>query len=344
MAEPVTAPPVPPSPESSGPRRVAPWEWRSLGLILLLGLLLRVAYLSQVAQAPDFAALQQDPQVQDYFARAILSGDWSVPEGATDPEMRTTPFFRPPGYGYLLTAVYWLTDGSYLAPRLLNLFLGLGTIVVLFLLGRALFSPAAGLFSAFCAAVLGIFVYWEGEVNDPALFVFLFPLLVYVLFLWSRNCSPGWAVLAGLIFGSYALMRPNILGLGPLAAAWMVWVAWRRGRLARIPASWLLLLVTTVLVVIPVTVRNYVASGEFVPIATYFGENLLIGNDPDADGVTPWLPYLQELEGTGNWTAQDYINVVKGVRKELGRPEMTHTEVSSYFADRAKAFMRATPA
>jgi len=120
-------------------------------------------------------------------------------------------------------------------------------------------------------------------------------------------------------------------------------VAWRRGRLARIPASWLLLLVTTVLVVIPVTVRNYVASGEFVPIATYFGENLLIGNDPDADGVTPWLPYLQELEGTGNWTAQDYINVVKGVRKELGRPEMTHTEVSSYFAGRAKAFMKANP-
>ena len=138
-------------------------------------------------------------------------------------------------------------------------------------------------------------------------------------------------------------MRPNILGLGPLAALWMVWVAWGRRALPRIPLSWTALLLSTVVMVVPITVRNYVASGEFVPIATYFGENLLIGNDKDSDGVTPWLPYLQELEGTGNWSARDYVNVVRGVGKELGKPDITHSEVSDYFAKKAKDFIRANP-
>ncbi|HOH30424.1 MAG TPA: hypothetical protein PLC40_12170, partial [Candidatus Hydrogenedentes bacterium] len=45
-----------------------------LGLIVVLGIALRLWYLSQLAGAPDFSALQQDPEVQDYFARALITG------------------------------------------------------------------------------------------------------------------------------------------------------------------------------------------------------------------------------------------------------------------------------
>lgn len=118
------------SPESK-PLSPSRLEYAVLAAILLLGLALRVWYLSQVVEAPDFSALQQDPEVQDYYARGLLTGDWSVPEGATDPEMLTTPFFRPPGYGYLLTAIYFFSNSSYLAPRVLNLVLGMFTILLL---------------------------------------------------------------------------------------------------------------------------------------------------------------------------------------------------------------------
>ncbi len=116
----------------SGKRRYA-WNVALL-IVLILAALLRGWYQWSVTGAPDFAALQQDPEVQDYFARAILSGDWSVRPGQTDPEMRTTPFFRPPGYGYFLVAVYWLTEGSYLAPRLINSALGLASVALAFAL------------------------------------------------------------------------------------------------------------------------------------------------------------------------------------------------------------------
>lgn len=315
----------------------------ALAVILLLAFGLRVLYLSEVLEAPDFSALQQDPEVQDYYARGLLTGDWSVPEGATDPEMRTTPFYRPPGYGYLLTVVYFLTDLSYLAPRILNLVLGLLTIVLLFLLGRRYFGVLAGLAAAFLAATYSVFIYWEGEVNDPAVFVFLVPALFYVLDAWSRTFKLRYVFLAGLIFGGYGLARPNILGFGPVVALWMVWVAWGNQRLTRIPAAWTVLLVTAVLTVIPVTIRNYAASGEFVPVSTYFGLNILIGNHEESDGVTPWLPYLQELEGGGNWSARDYVNVVRGAGRETGNPDIKHSEVSRYFADKALAYIREHP-
>ena len=311
--------------------------------ILIIAALLRFWYLSQVVHAPDYSALQQDPEVQDHFARAILSGDWSERPGETDPELRTTPFYRPPGYGYLLTVIYFFTQGSYLAPRLLNIFLGLATGVLLFRLGKDLFGSAAGLVSAFFAAVYGIFIYWEGEVNDPAIFVFLACALFYLLLKWSENFKLRYLMLLGLLFGAYGLARPNILGFGPFVALWLGWIAWRKKRLWVLPAAWIVLLVSTFVLIIPVTVRNYVASGEFVPIATYFGHNLIIGNHEESDGISPWLPYLQELEGTGKWAAKDYVNVIRGLAKEQGRESLSHTEASSIFAKKARDYMRSHP-
>lgn len=314
-----------------------------LGLIVVLGIALRLWYLSQLAGAPDFSALQQDPEVQDYFARALITGDWSVPEGATDPEMRTTPFYRPPGYGYLLTFLYFVSNGSYYAPRILNIFLGIVTLLLLCALGKRYFGTLAGLTAAFLAAIYGVFIYWEGEVNDPAVFVFFVPALFYVLDSWLRTFKLRYIFLTGLIFGCYGLARPNILGFGPVVAAWILWVSWHKHNLWQAVKAWPLLLCTTTLVIIPVTIRNYTASGEFVPISTYFGLNLLIGNHEQSDEVTPWLPYLQELEGGGNWSARDYINVVRGVGRETGNPDITHREVSTYFTDKALTYIREHP-
>ena len=323
-----------------------PWgrgERVALAAIMGVGLVLRIWFLSQIVNAPDFTVPQQDPQVQDHYARALVTGDWSVPPGEIDPEIRTTPYFRPPGHGYYLTAIYAL-NASYLAPRLVNLALGVAAVLLIALLGRAVYGRAAGLTAGLLAAIYPVFIYWEGQLNDPILFVFLVPCLMHVLRRWAKRQALGWAALAGLIFGAYALMRPNILAFGPVVALWMLWVAWRHRRLWRIPAAWCLLAACTLLVILPVTVRNYAASGDFVPISTYFGENLWIGNSPGADGMTPWTPDLQELEGTGRWSAWVYINVVKGVGRELGRPDIGHAEVSRYFTHKALAYMRDHPA
>ncbi len=312
-----------------------------LAAILLLGLGLRLWYLSEILEAPDFTALRQDLDVQDYQARALLSGDWPVRAGVTDPHVRVTPYYRPPGYTYYLALVYLFSGGSYLAPRLLNMTLGLASAVLMHLLGRGLYGRRAGLIAAFLTATYWGVLYNEGEVNDPALFVFLVPCLILLLRWWSVKMDLLRAGLTGLLVGFYALMRPNILLFGPFMAAWMLYCCWRRGTLWRAVPSWAGLALMTFAAILPVTVRNYVASGELVPISTYFGENLLIGNAEDADGVTPWLPYLQELEGTGQFSVWVYGNIVKGLGREVGRPDLSHSEASSIFARKALDYISA---
>jgi tetratricopeptide (TPR) repeat protein len=318
----------PPSETRTTPQPRRDWPW--LILILAIGAGLRLWYLTQVMQAPDFAALRQDLHVQDYQARAMISGDWTVPDGETDPEIPTTPYYRPPGYPYYLAVIYYFSDGSYLAPRIVNMLMGLCSVLLMYALAKRLYGRGPGLLTAFFMAMYWAFIYYEGEVNDPSVFVFLVPALFLVLRSWSRKMTFPRAAVAGLIIGAYALMRPNILLFGPVLALWMFWLAARRHALRRIFPSWLGLLLATFLVILPVTVRNYKVSGEFVPISTYFGENFLIGNDADSDGVTSWTPYLQDLEGTGNWSVWVYINVVKGLGRELGR-EVGHAEASNYF-------------
>jgi len=318
-------------------------DFRFLAVILLVAALLRGWYLWEVTGAPDFRALQQDLEVQDYQARAMLSGDWTPPSHRQDPEINVTPYYRPPGYPWLLAAIYACTGGSYLAPRVLNSILGLLTIVLVYRLGRAVGERRIGLMAAGLLAVYWGAIYYEGEVNDPAVFVFLIPCLLLTLRRWAISGRIRWASLAGLITGFYAIMRPNILLFGPFMACWMAAWCWRQGRIRQIPAAWAALALCTAAVIAPVTARNWMVSGEFVPISTYFGENLLIGNSEESDGYTSWTPYLQELEGTGQFSVWVYNNIVRGLGKEVGKPDLTHSEASKIFARQAMDWIRQHP-
>lgn len=362
-------PPQPPRAAEPGPRPFWRSEWFWLGVVLVVAAGLRAWYLMEVVQAPDFRALRQDLEVQDYQARAMVSGDWTVPEGRNDPEITTTPYYRPPGYPWMLAGIYFFTDGSYLAPRLFNMLLGLLSIVLMYLFGRAVYHRWVGMAVAALMAGYWGFIYYEGEVNDPAMFVILVPCLLWSLRLWATSFRFRWALLAGLLTGVYAIMRPNILLFGPFMAAWMLHAAWQAGRLRhegmpdatlqagrlryekmpngalqagrlrcrglrplarRVAVGWIGLF-AAFLIILPVTVRNYVVSGEFVPVSTYFGENFLIGNGEDSDGYTSWTPYLQDLEGTGQFTVWVYSNIVHGLGKEVGNENLTDSEASKIF-------------
>ena len=308
--------------------------WRREGfwlvVVILVAAALRAWYLTEVAQAPDFRALRQDLEVQDYQARAMVSGDWTVPEGRNDPKITTTPYYRPPGYPYLLAGIYFVTGGDYLAPRAFNMLLGLLSIVLMYLFGRAVYHRWVGMAVAALMAGYWGFIYYEGEINDPAMFVILVPCLLWSLRFWATSFKFRWALTAGLLTGVYAIMRPNILLFGPFMAAWMLHAGWRAGRLRRVPGGWIGLF-AAFLIIAPVTVRNYVVSGEFVPVSTYFGENFLIGNGEESDGYTSWTPYLQRLEGTGQFSVWVYSNIVRGLAKEVGNEQLTDSEASKIF-------------
>ncbi len=324
--------------------RESPNENRSgwwLACILVVAALLRVWYLTEVVKAPDYIEMRQDLSVQDYHARAILSGDWTLPEGRSDPKIASTPYYRPPAYTYLLSVIYLVSGGSYLAPRIFNVILGLISIVLMYRLARLLFGTGTGLITAVLMASYWGFIYYEGEVNDPAIFVFLLPCILFTLNRWRTSQAARWMALAGVLTGCYALMRPNILLFGPVMAAWVLWIGLRIGKPRAVATAWMTLLGATVLTIAPVTLRNFLVSGEFVPISTYFGENLHIGNSEYTDGYTSWTPYLQQLEGSGQFSVWEYDRIVRGLGREVGKEDLTHSEASSIFMRKAVSWIRA---
>ena len=168
------------------------------------------------------------------------AGDWgsgNPPEGVADPKIRSTPFFRPPGYPAFMATVYRVCGGSYWSPRVVQTLLGLASCVLGFLLGRSLYGRGAGLVGAALLAVYWGFIYFEGELQPPALLVFLTLALMLILQGWIRRLGYAWAIGGGLLLGLLAVIRPNVLLFVPVVLVWCWWILIRRSAVKRFPLT-----------------------------------------------------------------------------------------------------------
>ena len=323
------------------------FSWREallLALVLLVALGIRMAWLSEYSASPEYRHPLYDPEYNAYWARGLVTGDWTVPEGVNDPEIRTTPYGRPPGYPFFLAGVYALLGVNDTAPRAVQTLLGLVNIVLLFSLTRALFGPLAALLSALLMAVCWSFPYYEAQLTYPAVVILLLLLAMRLTAAWARRPRVSPALVIGLLFGLFGLFRPNGLLFMPVLAGWMLWTARRRGLGRRAFPAMLLLAVGTVLPLAPVMVRNYRVAHDFVFISAYGGLNFYVGNNPHASLVEPRLPELKELAGVENWSCFDYPVIVRGLGRKLGREPLAFSEANRWFYRQGLSFIVQHPA
>ena len=312
-------------------------------MILLVAFGLRAAYLHEIAPTPAFAHPLYDPQYNDYWARGLVTGDWTLPPGVSDPEIRTTPHGRPPGYPWFLAAAYWIFGLSYYVPRLVQMALGIGSVLLGYALGKRLHGPGVGLLSAAGFATYWALPYFEGEITYPAVVVFLLLVLMFTLHAWLGRFALGWAALAGVLMGLFALFRPNGLICAPLLLLWFAWVLWRSGAFRRWWRTAAVFGVSLVLPLVPPLVRNVIVANDFVFLSSYGGLNLYVGNHPGAPLVEPRIPGLEDLAGIENWSCFDYPAIVRGLGAEVGNPGLTFSEANDIFYGRAVDFIRHHP-
>lgn len=313
-----------------------------LTAILLLGLILRISYLREITDNPDFAYPRVDAAYHDYWARGLATGDWIVTEdsgNSNDPEIRYIPYFRPPGYPFFLAVVYYLSNCSYLAARIVQMALGLLSCVLAYFLGRTVFGRKTGFIFAGVMSTYWGFIYFEGELLGTALLVPLGMAVVYALCLWYEKITFRRAFASGVLYGVFALVRPNILLFGPAVLIWCWWVRWRRKEGSHIGITWLGFLLGAVVIISPVTIRNYVVARDFVLISSNLGISLHTGNNESSTGCYSIFPSLEEITGMHDWTCFEYPQIVRGIEALHGR-KMKHSEVSSYFSKKAIDYIR----
>ena len=306
--------------------------------IVLVGLGLRAAYLRELVHRPDFSAPTIDAGFHDYWARGLAAGDWAPPAGRGDPRVATTPYLRPPGYPWFLALIYRVAGTGYVAPRIVQMCLGLVSSVLAFLIGRRWFGPGVGLVWSGFMSVYWAFIYFEGEFHAPAVLIPLLLGVVGLLGLWAASMAPRHCLAAGLLLGLSALVRPNALLFMPVVILWACWVAYRRGEWRPFFLAAGGFIAAVVVVVAPATIRNYRVASDFVLISSNAGINLYIGNNEHADGRV-----ADDLPGFGQFaTCYDYPALVGNLEKKLGR-SLKHSEVSAHFVGQAWAFVRSHP-
>ncbi|MCK4661070.1 MAG: tetratricopeptide repeat protein [Phycisphaerae bacterium] len=306
--------------------------------ILLVGLLLRGLYLGEITRSPDFTSPGVDAGFHDYWARAMVTDDWMPPAAEADPQIRTRPYLRPPGYPYFLSLIYRIAGASCLAPRIVQMALGLLNCVLAFLFARRWFSRGSGLILAAFMAVYWVFIHFEGELHAPVLLISLLWGVVYLLGLWAERGSFGYILGAGVLLGLSALARPNTLILVPVVVGWGWWITCRRHNRRVFHVGLPVFAGGVMLAVAPACIRNYCVAGDFVLISSNAGINLFIGNNPHADGmVAQTIPSLGEFG-----TCYDYPALVKNLERKQGK-RLADSEVSAYFAGEAWRFIREHP-
>jgi MFS family permease len=186
----------------------------ALALLGIFALALIVRY--PIADIP----LERDEGEYAYIAQRWLAGEVPYKESFDQ---------KPPG----TFAVYALFIAT-LGPSVSALHWGaqlytLGTLTVLFFLGRRLFSATAGALAAALCAFMTTADTLFGNAANTEIFMIL-PLTAGMLTTWltvERNSS-GWALATGALGGAALLCKQVALFNALLFAAWVFWRAPRR--------------------------------------------------------------------------------------------------------------------
>ena len=216
--------------------------------------------------------------------------------------------------------------------------IGLFSAALAYFLGRIIFGKKPAIIFAVLVSTYWLFIYFEGELLDTALSVTLSLAVIYALCLWCEKIKFHYVFLSGVLLGVSALIRPNILLFAPLVFIWTLWVLHRRKKKTSIAATWLGFTFGAALLVLPVTIRNYVIGHDKVLISSNLGINLYIGNNETSSGTCAALPGIKELTGLDEWTCFDYPLIVRGVEQTTGK-KMKYSEVSSYYSKKASDYI-----
>jgi hypothetical protein len=252
---------------------------RTAALACVFAVAFVVRSLYAVDQAPSMYSPEQTgtrmAQRYDDSAVAILAGEGILWPRVRD-RQRTGLLARPPGYALYLVAVYTTLGRSFFAAQLVQNVLTSLCCVLLALVAARLASWPIGAAAGLAAAVSPQLGYVSALVLPDALSAL--PLLLALLILAYAHPdgeAPAWtSAAAGALVGAAVWLRPNVVLLPPFLSLVILLVSRNRWR-GLVHA--LALSLVAVAVVIPITIRNYVVFGAFVPVSINGGLTLWQG-------------------------------------------------------------------
>jgi 4-amino-4-deoxy-L-arabinose transferase-like glycosyltransferase len=189
--------------------------------------------------------------------------------------------YHPPGYYYFLAGIYAVAGHSYVAVRSIQALVDTLTCVLIYLLGKEVFGETAGMLAATLAAVYPPLIFYTGVLLTESVTTCLLAGAAWVLLRCSRtrqHLRPVLLILAGLLLGLAIITRSVLLFSLPFVLIWLLFVADRWPGWKAATRYALALLVPVVLIIAPITIRNYQIHSKFILISTNGGVNFFLGH------------------------------------------------------------------
>jgi len=246
-----------------------------------LALALRVAAAAGIGRLPLSRTPQYDSLEYLLWAQQIAAGNWRWPPHPP----------HGPAYPYLLGALLAAGGGSLTFARLVQAAIGTATCVLVGLTAARWFGARAGIVTTALLAVYGPLIWLDVSIASEGLLMFFLAAA-----LWSA-ASDRQPLLTGALIGLAALTRPTALIFLPL----LLWIVPRRRAIVA---------AAVIAVILPVTIANWRASHAFIPIQSFGGLNLYLGNSPLRDGTASARPggeweALEAQDDLGGRTLQE---------------------------------------
>lgn len=292
--------------------------------ILLLALSLRLLLLWQYVLYDPFAVVPiLDAQVYHQWAQTIAQGDWLGQEA----------FHQAPLYPYFLALLYSLFGPHLVVVYLAQLLLSVASAFLLYQLGRDFFDREVGQVAALLSLWFGFYAFYSLKLLPVTLTLFLTLLLLKQLWrsvqlftLWNWFWS-------GLLSGFTILAHPSLFLFWGVLVLWISLRAEQKGLRLRSGAIFLL---GTLLVLAPVTLRNFLFEKDFILVSTNGGETFYQGTNPQAQGT-----YTPITELSSNIVEQK-VQSRRIAEEALGR-RLSRREVSQYWWQQGLRYIQQHP-
>jgi 4-amino-4-deoxy-L-arabinose transferase-like glycosyltransferase len=303
-------------------------DWLAPTLVIAGAALLRAAYL--FAYSRDLPFLVHpfgDAEIYLDWARAIASGDTGH-----------AAFYRAPLYPYFLSLLM-KAGASSLVACIAQQILGLGTLLLIWLTARRLFSRRAAILSLGLAALSAPPVFFETKLLSATPIIFLVSLGTYLIVGAGEKRSRWPWLVAGAVFGVAALAWAGALIIFAVICAWAL-VGRVAGRKA-VPLG----IAACLAAVSVVTVRNAVVGNDFVPISANAGFTFYQGNNRLAAGTLALPPEVYEFRHEGRLLTSiaDQEQFERLYAESRAGRSLRPSQVSSFWFGRALSWIARNP-
>jgi hypothetical protein len=255
-------------------------RWPKRNAIVVAALVVTVHVVLLLAVIPFVSARLAPSYNQDVFADGYdyLAKDLAAGYGYRFYPDSATTLMREPGYPLVLTCLLLLFGNAFIAVKLVNIVLALGTAWLLAMVVRKMIDQP---WAMIVAPTLFLFhpgtLIAESRGGVEILFGFLLVLFIVTLLKaletgrWSAFC------LCGMVLGITVLVRSVPIFFPVFLLAYLLMFGRKRMSALAACRNVAIMLLTMLTVLSPWIVRNYSLTGKFVPTASVLGVSAQAG-------------------------------------------------------------------